>query len=244
MLDLKQQEKNTGQTGISYILARKDVKNINIRIRPDGTVYVSAGPRVPLRVIEHLLEQKAQWIQTVQRRIQATNVVVPQPRQYCSGESFYYLGQEVPLVVQRENNIEVYLENGNLVLSCPEPEAFATREMLIKKWYSKQARLFFEPLCAQIHSSFFEGMPEPQLRLRFMKSQWGNCRAGQRIITLNTRLIMVPYECIEYVVMHEFAHLIEQNHSSRFYAVLERMLPEHQQRRNQLKQWGPLVLPI
>lgn len=238
---MKQEERTAGSTGICYVLTRKNVKNINLRVRPDGTVHLSANPHVPIEVIEQFLARKAPWIQSAQRRFRNT----PQPQKHCAGEMFYYLGGEYPVVLCQGKQEGVVFERNTLFVTCPVPEKEARFrcEALLGRWYRNQARQVFSEICDRVHSRFFEGTPKPELRLRRMKSQWGNCRAARNIITLNTRLIEVPYECVEYVAMHEFAHLVEQNHSERFYAALRRMLPDYPQRKALLKVWGSLILP-
>ncbi len=91
-------------------------------------------------------------------------------------------------------------------------------------------------ICKRVYPLFAaRGIPKPQIKFRKMVSQWGNCRAAQGILTLNTNLRFVPPECIEYVVLHEFTHFLEQNHSKAFYAELEKVCPEYKQLRAHLK---------
>lgn len=74
-----------------------------------------------------------------------------------------------------------------------------------------------------------------------MRRRWGSC-TGSGVITLNTHLIKAPPQCLDYVLLHEIAHLQEHNHSQRYYAVLERLLPNWKAVRRELEAWSPLVL--
>lgn len=81
----------------------------------------------------------------------------------------------------------------------------------------------------------------PTWRVRTMRRRWGSC-TGSGVITLNTHLIKAPPQCLDYVLLHEIAHLQEHNHSQRYYAVLERLLPNWKAVRRELEAWSPLVL--
>ena len=91
---------------------------------------------------------------------------------------------------------------------------------------------FMEKLAQQVHDEFQQAgytVPRPMLRLRYMTSRWGSCMPFKKTITMNTRLLLGPTEFAHYVMVHEFAHFIEANHSSRFYKVMSNMLPKWQQ---------------
>ncbi len=91
---------------------------------------------------------------------------------------------------------------------------------------------FMETLAQQVYSEFQQAghtVPIPTLRLRYMTSRWGSCMPVKEIITMNTRLLLGPTEFAHYVMVHEFAHFIEANHSSRFYKVMSDVLPNWQQ---------------
>ena len=91
---------------------------------------------------------------------------------------------------------------------------------------------FMETLAQQVHDEFQQvgyTVPTPTLRLRYMTSRWGSCMPVKEIITMNTRLLLGPTEFAHYVMVHEFAHFIEGNHSLRFYKVMSDVLPNWQQ---------------
>ena len=91
---------------------------------------------------------------------------------------------------------------------------------------------FMEKLAQQVHDEFQQTgytVPTPTVRLRYMTSRWGSCMPLKQIITMNTRLLLGPTEFAHYVMVHEFAHFIEANHSSRFYKIMFDVLPNWQQ---------------
>ena len=81
----------------------------------------------------------------------------------------------------------------------------------------------------------------PVWRVRVMRRRWGSC-TGNGVLTLNTQLVKAPPRCLDYVLLHEIAHLREHNHSKRYYAVLDRLLPEWKEVRRELERWAPLIL--
>lgn len=97
---------------------------------------------------------------------------------------------------------------------------------------------FMEKLAQQVHDEFQQAgytVPIPTLRLRYMTSRWGSCMPVKEVITMNTRLLLGPTEFAHYVMVHEFAHFIEANHSSRFYAVMSDVLPNWKQVKAEMK---------
>lgn len=97
---------------------------------------------------------------------------------------------------------------------------------------------FMETLAQQVYSEFQRAgytVPIPTVRLRYMTSRWGSCMPLKEIITMNTRLLLGPTEFAHYVMVHEFAHFIEPNHSSRFYKVMSDVLPNWEQVKAEMK---------
>ena len=97
---------------------------------------------------------------------------------------------------------------------------------------------FMEKLAQQVHDEFQQAgyiVPSPTLRLRYMTSRWGSCMPFKEMITMNTRLLLGPTEFAHYVMVHEFAHFIEANHSSRFYKVMSDVLPNWKQVKAEMK---------
>ena len=94
-----------------------------------------------------------------------------------------------------------------------------------------------DALC-RMYERFSEyGFELPELRVRKMKSQWGNCRKDRGIITLNAYLFGLPDRCVELVAAHELSHMVEPNHSPAFYSVFTKAMPDRLEREAELKRW-------
>lgn len=116
-------------------------------------------------------------------------------------------------------------------------DASKVERMWLTFW-KRMGQNFMEELAQQVYSEFQQAgytVPAPTLRLRYMTSRWGSCMPLKEIITMNTRLLLGPTEFVHYVMVHEFAHFIEANHSLRFYKVMSDVLPNWKQVKAEMK---------
>ena len=118
-----------------------------------------------------------------------------------------------------------------------ETKVFIGDEVDLDKWYRKQAEVLFKERLDQIYQNFTYKIPYPKLRLRFMKSRWGVCNVKEKIVTLNLELMKKKIECLDYVIVHELSHLVEANHSARFWKVVETNYPNYKEVRKQMKDY-------
>ena len=225
-------------TPITFTLERKAVKNLNLRIRADGSVYISASPRVPVGVIDDFVRANGARICTAMARFAEAARQAPPPRQYEDGELLPLLGQTLPLRLAAGAPGAVQ-DGGELRQTVPDPDDFAARERVAAQFYDAQCRAVFGEGMAEAVPRFAPfGVETPALRIRTMKSRWGSCIPAKGIVTLNRRLIEHPRACIEYVAVHELCHFLEANHSPRFYGWLDAMLPDWRARRAVLEGRG------
>lgn len=221
--------------GISYELERKNVKNINLRIRSDCSVYVSANIHVADSVIEGFLQKKSQYIFSSLDKYAEIAKYAVDSHNYHTGESFRYLGKDLRLVVtQGKNNVSS--DGVYLTISVTDDDDNILKEKLINKWYDKQCRDVFVEIISDIYPIFQKyGVVMPRLTIRNMCSRWGSCQPKRGIITLNKRLIETPRNAVEYVVMHEFVHFLYPNHSTKFYEMLTTLIPDWKVRKKHLE---------
>jgi len=220
---------------ISYELERKKVKNINLRIRSDCSVYVSANNRVAEIVIEEFLQKKADYIISAIDKYIDIAKYSDTKHSYVTGESFRYLGKDLRLIVTQGKN-GVIADGLYFSMSVTDINDNILKEKLISKWYDIQCRKVFKEIIAEIYPVFHKyGVAMPKLILRDMSSRWGSCQPKKNLITLNKRLIETPRNAIEYVVMHEFVHFIFPNHSKKFYEMLSTFMPDWKTRKKLLE---------
>ena len=234
-MNVTQREVQIRDTPVSYVLERKPVKAMRMRVRRDGSVYVSAPAFVPVDEIDaFVLENGDAVLKEVVRRQTALQ---KEKRSFCSGGVVFVLGRAVRIEVEQGRRKGASIENGILQLrvkGTPDPKKV---EKLAKEYLCSVAEHVFASVLDRIYPTFLSmGVKKPQLRLREMKSLHGSCAVKKGIVTLNKRLLEKPIICIEYVVAHELCHFIHPNHSKRFYALLESVMPDHKERKKLLNQ--------
>lgn len=221
---------------ISYTLTRKRVKNMNLRVRSDGTIAVSAPPRVAEREIEAFLRKHTSFIVSALDRFEKRRETAPVPRTFSNGERLCIFGEEQIIRVVREPRICGACDEKTLFLTVKDPTDEAQRRRAAEQWATAQLTKTVSGICERAWRGFAPyGIPRPTVKYRRMTSRWGSCNTRRAILTFNYALVAAPMEAVEYVVYHEFAHLIYPNHSPTFYAQLAVFLPDWKERRAVLK---------
>lgn len=224
-----------GQMFLNYTLTRKPVKNINIRIKPDGRILVSAGKRVPVSYIDNLIKEKQEYIFRVIKRFEERQKRII-PIKYEDGETFKILGENRKLKVIEGRPETVTSDGKNILLTVKNKDDEKHKEILVNRWLKDLQEEVFNGICKETFRLFEKyGVKYPAIKIRKMKSRWGSCQPQKGIITLNSRLIETPTKCIEYVVLHEFTHFIHPNHSKRFYEFIEGLMPDWKERKKELE---------
>lgn len=221
----------SGETNICFELVRKPVKNVNLRIRRDGAVLVSARKGIDVDKIDAFVGSKADWICQVLRRIAASPAEDRTPGEYRDGDEIRLLGRPVTYHIAGGNRDRVEFDGERLTLITKDPTDMHQRGKILSKWQNDLcARTFSEALKTAYIPFERMGVAYPKLRLRNMKSRWGSCAPAKGTVTLSRRLIHRPLVCIEAVAAHELAHFLKSGHSKEFYAVLIAAMPDYYDR--------------
>ncbi len=218
---------------IEYILEIKKVKNINLRINKDKIVKVSASARNSKKYIDDFVLEKFDFIQDAFTKFDKLDN--SKKIEYKNGEIFYFLGKRLILEILEYSKEEVFIKDNILYLITKNVNDFNRKEKLINNFYKDQAIKIISEIVKDVYPRFTEyNIPFPNLKFRNMKSKWGSCMPYKNIITLNTNLILKDYECIEYVVIHEFCHYKHLNHSKEYYNFLKKFSPNYKDIRKKL----------
>lgn len=223
---------------VPYILTRKHVKNINMRIRPETGLAVSAPFSVSIAQIEEALHlNQTRILQALhQYAAQQSRKKQQYPVQYIDGETVLYFGKEYMLTVAYSRTEGVRLEQNRLLLLTKNPADTAHRKRVFDTWWDNTCERAVRNLCRAVYPIFEKHQVAfPTIRFRAMLSQWGNCRPERGVLTFNTRLLAAPVRCIEYVVIHEFTHFLYPNHSAQFYQFIAAELPDWRELQNTLQ---------
>ena len=160
------------------------------------------------------------------------NLLEDKPLQVCSSKGGMSRGRPSQ---GKTSTYAVTVANDILLVRYPSgPNATGSSkvERMWLNFWKTIGQDFIEKVAQQVYDEFRQAgytVPSPTLRLRYMTSRWGSCMPVKKVITMNTRLLLGPTEFAHYVMVHEFAHFIEANHSSRFYKVMSDVLPNWQQ---------------
>lgn len=220
---------------IVYLLERKDVRNLNLRVHKDGSVYVSAHVSVPVKEIDAFVLGKSAYVLSAIDRFHEMDHYKPQPKRYVSGETFVFLGRSQRLVVEQAAREGVSSDGVYITLQIKDPADFDKKKRLMSCYLSRQCRTVFLEMIDTLYPVFEKyGVAKPKLCVRDMETRWGSCSVRKGVITLNKRLLEVSRDCIEYVVMHEYCHFLYPNHSKQFYSVLTMLMPDWRLRKETL----------
>lgn len=183
-----------GGTQISYTLERKAVKNVNLRLRPETGLLVSAPNDAPLALVERILQQHGERIlQTLRRYDTVSEQPAQYPVHYTAGETVLYLGKYCRLSVEQGSRDSVQVQGETIRLLVRQPEQEALRKKTFDDWWERSCEKAVRNLCRAVYPVFApHGIAFPEIRFRAMVSQWGNCRPQRGILTFNTRLLAAP----------------------------------------------------
>ena len=220
---------------IQFELKRKNVRNINLNLKPDMTIMVSANERVPIEVIQDFVKSKAAWIVKNTSYFDNAKPEGGKEKEYVSGETFKYLGRQIRLKVTEDAYDDIRYSRGFLQLTVKDKASVTRKEALVQQWFRERAKkIFREVLDKTFPIVEKHGVKKPVINIRSMKARWGSCVKDKSIIILNSELIKAPKYCIEYVVLHELVHFIYSNHSADFFGFLASLMPDWQERKRTL----------
>ncbi len=211
-------------------IIRTKRKSIALIIKPDGRLVVRAPMRISDADIKHLVKQKERWIREKQKQVKDKSTQ-SKPKVYMDGEEFLYLGKSYQLKIVADLNPALVLSRKFYLSRRALPKA----ESVFTEWYREQARAVISErvkLYAARH-----GFKYRKIRITSARTRWGSC-SSMGNLNFTWRLVMAPPEVIDYVVVHELAHLRVNNHSKEFWKQVERIMPDYKQRLKWLKENG------
>lgn len=229
-----------GQYLLPYVLKRSNRKSIGFLIDDDG-LRVTAPRWVGLGDIETSLREKESWIlrKLAEWQERKTHRIVPEIA-WQAGATLPYLGQIIRIELGAQTT---QLDVVQSCLRCALPLQASSQQIkdTLHAWLQHEARQIFGVRMQHFVSAF--AMPLQEWRLSAATTQWGSCTANGTI-RLNWRLIHFPLNVIDYVIAHELAHLRQMNHSPKFWAEVETLMPNYRDARQFLRKHHPEHLPL
>jgi len=222
-------------TNISYTLEYKPVKNLNLRVRKNGSIYVSANESVSPQKVDEFVLRRGSYICNALKQFEESLGFKSQPKEFVSGETYYIQGRGLRLKVIEGLKESIDSDGIYIFLYLKDASDFLKKQHMVTRFLNQQCRSVFGDVLAQTYPPFQKyGITRPALRIREMGTRWGSCSPKRGIITLNSRLIEAPRNCIEYVVMHELCHFVHPNHSKQFYMFMTMFMPDWKERKDTL----------
>jgi predicted metal-dependent hydrolase len=208
---------------IAVDVTRKDIKNVHLSVYPPtGKVRISAPLRMNLETIRVFAISKLRWIRQQQKKV--IEQEREPPREYLDRESHYVWGKRYLLkVVEKQAPPAVELRHSKMILQIRPAATEAKKEEILDAWYRAQLKEAAPPLIAKWGPLM--GVKVNRFFVQRMKTKWGSCSRRSAAIRLNTDLAKKPRECLEYIVVHEMAHLLEPTHNARFTALMDQFMP-------------------
>ena len=219
---------------ISIAVTRKDIKNVHLTVHPpDGRVTLATPSNTRLEVARAYAISKLIWIREQQRKLECQ--ARETPRQFVERESHHVWGRRYLMAFDYQDaKPSVVLSNKRITLIIRPGSSAEKRAEVMHEWHKSLLHKVVPPLIKKWErklkvrvSGYF---------LRRMKTKWGSCNHAAGNIRLNTELVKKPKDLLEYVIVHEMAHLIEPTHGDRFIAILEEHYPSWREARAELNE--------
>lgn len=235
-----------GNSLIEYTLEHSPKKKeITISVEWIDGVKVIAPPEVDIDQIESVLYKKAPWI--IKKWSGFEEISEPsQPKEFVSGEKFPYLGRQYRLKVgqsNRDTSPTLAFQNGRFLAGVPaDTHADQRRELLyplFKDWYLRNGRAKLKERLKLFAPKM--GLTPTKLELKEQKMRWGSC-TKEGAVYLNWRLLMAPMSIVDYVLVHEIAHILHADHSTEYWRFVRSILPDYEQRKEWLRIHGPTLI--
>ena len=210
----------------------KDIRNIHLSVHPPaGRVRLSAPVGMDINTLRLYAISRLGWIKKQQRKLCGQERETP--REYLNRESHYLWGKRYLLkIVEREAPSAVDVQHSAILLYIRPDASQEKKQSVLDAWYRKQLKAAIPDLIVLWEKRI--GVRVNEFGIKKMKTKWGTCNPDARRIWVNLELSKKPKECLEYIVVHEMVHLLENHHNERFMALMDDILPKWRSLRDDL----------
>ncbi len=210
----------------------KDIRNIHLSVHPPaGRVRLSAPVGMDINTLRLYAISRLGWIKKQQRKLCGQERETP--REYLNRESHYLWGKRYLLkIIERNAPSAVDVQHSAIHLYIRPDASQEKKQFTLDEWYRKQLKVALPDLIALWEKRV--GVRVNEFGIKKMKTKWGTCNPDARRIWVNLELAKKPKECLEYIVVHEMVHLLENHHNERFMALMDDILPKWRSLRDDL----------
>lgn len=202
---------------LEVFITKKRQKNTYIRVKEDLNIYVTTNYFTTKDDILKLIENNKTSI---------SRMITRQEKKQQKEKEFTYLGKKYNLVLINSKEITLGLET--ILYNNSEN---------LHKWLVKQANSIFLEELNKMYNIFPVNIPYPSLTIRQMKTRWGVCNTKTKRVTLNLELIKKDLKYLDYVIVHELAHLVYPNHQHEFWSLVGQVIPNYKELRKELNNY-------
>ncbi len=221
----------------TLIRSKKRKRTLSLRIDDDGRVVVQVPHRTPESDVASFVRSKKAWIEENLRLHRQRSRESGRPRRFVSGEALLYLGSSYPLeVCERGRRQPLALVHGSFQLDDGSRDR--ARDLFVQ-WYTARAKEIVAERADHYRRQL--EFPPVEVRITGAQNRYGSCSADNRL-SFSWRLVMAPYPVIDYVIIHELAHIKHKNHSKRFWGFVENMDPDYKRHRQWLNENNHLLM--
>ncbi|MBE6138969.1 MAG: M48 family metallopeptidase [Firmicutes bacterium] len=205
--------------GISYdvVIEKKNNKNLYIRVKEDGKIYVTCNYLTTKNMILKVLNENTKALQKMVKRIEKQNE---------KSNKFFYLGNSYDIII-REDTKKVLIA---------DDEIYTKDINMLEKWKKEEIIRIFDERYVYVFNHFKENIKSPILKIRNMKTRWGVYNRKNHTITLNSKLIEYDISKIDYVIIHELSHIIHFDHSKNFWNLVSKYCKDYKKIRKEMKE--------
>ena len=208
--------------GERFVLTRRKIRNFYLRLYPDGTAHVSAPLWATDAQIEDFLRPRLAWLQ--RHRAAVAGQCASCMQAFEAGRTLWLFGQRLTLKLAAQEKPGLFFRGETAVLCCA-PDAGVQQRRAIAEQAYRLALASYLRTRVPFYSARM-GLDPPQYSIRLMRTRWGSCTPAARRIRFNLRLAQKPEAWIDYIIVHELAHLRYADHSPAFWALVEQHFPE------------------
>lgn len=199
------------------IVEKKNIKNMYLRVKDDLNIYVTCNTFTPDILIKKFVNSNISYIK---------KQLDKQEKRLEKKLDYYYFG----------NKIEIFKDEAFKTPYFEDNTLYVRNTSDIDKWYKKEIKRVFKERLDYIYNNYSRSIPYPSLTIRKMSTRWGVCNTKLKKVTLNSELVYKDMKCLDYVIVHELSHLIEANHSKRFWSLVEENCPDYKRIRKEVQE--------
>ena len=217
--------------GYDIEVEKKNIKNINMYVRKDGSIKITAPRFVSKKQLKDFVISHVEWIEKAKQRVGEKNSRANAP--FFNENELLLFGRAYRVSLATDNRFSITLNGETAEIRLKEGVSDEQKEKLIKEWYRSRLYEMLETLVPKWER--ITGLKCSSYRIKDMKTRWGTCNTKTKTLWFSLRLAQLDTSCLEYVVLHELTHTVIPNHGGGFKAQLTKYMPDWREIQSQMK---------